>query len=82
MTRGEADLLSMFVSEFREFRGDDREWKSDMDDRLRRVEAYVTSRRAVDERESSRAMVRRAWVASAISAIGVVIAILLRVLNA
>lgn len=81
MTRDELTNLRIFLDEFREFREDDRTWKNDIDRRILGVEHYVTSRTAVAERDASRGVSRRAYVASAIAAVGIVVSIALGVAN-
>jgi len=85
VTRDEASQLAVFLGEFREFRQDDREWKKDIDKRLRLVETFTASRRAVVERDAAQAaavsMSRRAYVASAVAAIGIVASLLLGIFN-
>lgn len=82
MTSAERDKLDVFLGEFREFRRDDRAWKSDMGRRMTGVEAFVVSKEAVEERESARGVSRRSYIASAIAALGVLISLALGVLNA
>jgi hypothetical protein len=82
VTRVEIDKLDVFMGEFREFRVDDRAWKDDIDKRILRVEAFVTSRRAVSERDDARGVSRRAYVAAVIAAVGIVVSIAISVVNA
>lgn len=79
MTRNELATLDVFIGEFREFRDDDRGWKDDIDKRLLSVEKYVTSKQAVSERDASRGVIRRSYIAATIAAAGVVLTIILRV---
>lgn len=81
MTRSELATLDQFVDEFREFRTDDRTWKVGMDDRLRRVETFVTSVTAIGERDEARGVSHRALVAATISAIGVGASLVLGLYN-
>lgn len=76
------DKLDIFIGEFREYRIDDREWKEDINDRLRGVEVFVTSRRAVNERKAARGVSRRAYVAATIAALGVGVSLVLGFVNA
>lgn len=81
MTRDEATDLRMFIAEFREFRHDDRIWKLDLEQRTRRMETFIVSEEAQDERDKSRGVSRRAYVAATVSAIGIVASIILGVVN-
>lgn len=82
MTRGEQETLDIFLGEWREYRRDDRNWKADLEQRVRRMEEYVIGEEAQDERAKSRGVSRRAYVAATISAIGIVVSIVLGVANA
>lgn len=82
MTRGEQEKLDIFLGEWREFRRDDRTWKLDIEQRTRRMEVFIVSEEAEDERQRSRGVSRRAYVAATISAIGIVVSIVLGVFNA
>jgi hypothetical protein len=81
VTRDEATDLRMFIAEFREFRSDDRVWKLDIEQRTRRMENFITSEQAEEERRKSRGVSRRAYVAASISAIGIVVSIILGIVN-
>lgn len=81
MTRDEVSALSVLIGEFRDFRKEDAVWKGKQDERLRNVEAFVTSEQAEDERESARGVSRRSYIASAIAAVGVTVSIALGVIN-
>lgn len=76
------DKLDVFLGEFREYRTDDREWKEDIAGRLRAVESFVTSKKAVSERDAARGVSRRAYVAATIGAIGVGVSLVLGIINA
>lgn len=81
MTRAEAERLDQLIAEFREFREDDRDWKNDHGPRLRRVEVYVAGQEAIEEKEKARGVSRRAYVAAAVAAAGIVVSICLNVIN-
>lgn len=81
MTRGEIAALEVLMAEFREFRMDDRNWKQRTEVRLAKVENFVTSEKAIDEKEAARGVSRRAYVAASIAAAGVTASIVLGVLN-
>lgn len=81
MTRDEANDLRIFLDEFREFRTDDRNWKTDIDRRILKVESFVTSKLAVAERDAARGVTRRSYFASVIAAIGIIVSIVLGVVN-
>jgi hypothetical protein len=82
VTRDERATLDIFLGEWREFRQDDRIWKIDLEQRVRRMEEFVISEEAQDERARSRGVSRRAYVAATISAIGIVVSIILGIANA
>lgn len=81
MTRDETAKLDVFMAEFREFRIDDRAWKARTDNRLVAVEEFVTSEKAIDEREQVLSFRRRAYIASGVAALGVGGSIALGVVN-
>ena len=81
MTRAEAERLDQLIAEFREFRKDDRDWKADHGPRLRRVEVYVAGQEAVDDREKARGVSRRAYLAAALTALGILVSIVLNIIN-
>ena len=81
MTRNELSVLEVLVNEFRDFRRQDSSWKTENDRRLRLVEAYIAGEEAVEEREEARGVSRRAYLASAIAAIGIVVSIILGIVN-
>jgi hypothetical protein len=81
VTKGEMTVLEMLIGEFREFRDDDRSWKEDTNKRLNRVEQFVTSKKAVEERDTARGVSRRAYVAATVAAAGVTASIVLGILN-
>lgn len=81
MTRDERATLEIFLGEWRDFRQDDRIWKLDLEQRVRRVEMFITSEKAEDERAAARGVSRRSYIASAVAAIGVAVSIVLGVVN-
>lgn len=82
MTSAERDKLDVFLGEFRDFRDDDRDWKANISARVTVVEAFVTSKKAVEERETARGVSRRSYIASAIAALGVLFSLALGLVNA
>lgn len=81
MTRGEMDKLDVFLGEFRAFIEADTSWKSGTDGRLRKVEEFVTSKKAIAERDAARGVSTRAYVASTIAAIGIVVSLVIGIMN-
>lgn len=81
MTRDELAKLDIFLGEWRDFRQDDRIWKLDIEQRTRRMESFITSEQAEEERRKSRGVTRRAYVSATVAAIGIVVSIILGVVN-
>lgn len=76
------DKLDVFLGEFRAFIEADTSWKSSADGRLRKVEEFVTSKKAISERDAARGVSRRAYVAATIGAVGVGVSLVLGLVNA
>lgn len=81
MTGRELSALEALIGEFRAFRVDDSDWKESIDKRLRVSEEFVAGARAVAEREAARGVSRRAYIASIIAAVGILVSITLGFVN-
>lgn len=81
MTGAERADLQILVDFVRDWRREDKEWKSDTDKRLRAVEGFVTGVQAERRAATRQAMSRRQKVGALLAAIGILASSAMGVLN-
>lgn len=72
------ELLSAFV---RDWRREDTEWKSGMDDRMRKVELFVAAETTEEQVVTAATISRRALVTTVVAICGILVTAVLGVVN-
>lgn len=80
MTGPERADLRLVLDIVREWREEDREWKGDLDKRMRTVEGYISGQQAKDSAADKAGVNRRAKLALIVSAISVSVSTVMAVI--